>query len=254
MSARVLVTGGTGTLGREVVARLSAEGATVRVLSRHERPAAGPEADWAVGDLRAGTGLERALIDADAVVHCATGRGDLESTRNLIDVARRLGEPHLVYISIVGVDRVPLGYYRTKLAAEAMIASSGLPFTILRATQFHNLVRALFRAQRFSPTVAVPARTELQPVAVGEVAARLAELAVAAPAGRVPDFGGPEIRPVSELARVYLRAVSSRRRVLPVTVPGTVGRGLRAGGLLAPDHAAGTERFEDFLAARAASR
>src|SRR5439155_8289458 len=152
----VLVTGGTGTLGRAVVRRLRDEGRGVRVLSRRAR------GDGVVtGDLRTGAGLAKAVRDVDVVVHCATdrrfGRTDVAGTDQLIEAARAAGGPHLVFISIVGVDRVPYGYYQRKLAAERHIEASGLPYTILRATQFHDLVLAVLRVLARPPVMPLPA-------------------------------------------------------------------------------------------------
>ncbi len=250
MSRSILVTGGTGKLGREVLARLT-DSADVRVLSR--RSQSGGHHAWAVGDLRSGEGLDAAVTGVSTIVHCATApRGDLDATRNLIAAARHAGQsPHLLYISIVGVDRVPLGYYRTKLAAEALIESSGLPWTILRATQFHNLIVGICTAQRRLPVLLVPSATFFQPIDVGDVADRLVELAAGAPAGRVDDIGGPEIRTMASLATAYLRSSGRRRRIVAVRVPGRIGRGYRNGAHLAAEHAVGQVRFEQFLATSA---
>ncbi|WP_432094220.1 SDR family oxidoreductase [Streptomyces sp. bgisy100] len=251
MNGTVLVTGGTGTLGRAVVRRLLDDGRPVRVLSRRPRA----EADrmpytWATGDLRTGEGLDAALDGVTAVIHCATanGRGDVEATRLLTEAAQRAGRPHLVYISIVGIDRLPLGYYRAKLAAERLIEHSGLPWTVLRATQFHDLVARMTSAQRRLPVVLTVAGVRFQPVDVREVADRLAELAAGPAAGRVADMGGPEIRDATDLARSCLRAAGVRRRVVPLRLPGALVAGLRRGGNLVPDRAVGRITFEEFLA------
>lgn len=201
----ILVTGGTGTLGTAVVDQLLDAGHDLRVLSRRTHSAVARH-EWATGDLRTGDGMDAATSGVDAIVHCATtlGRKDVAATQRLIDSARRNGDPHLIYISIVGVDEVPLPYYRAKLEAEERVVSSGLPWTILRTTQFHDLVARMTSAQRRSPVIATLAGVDFQPIDVREVAARLAELAVGAPTGRVPDMGGPEIRSHRDLARVYL--------------------------------------------------
>ncbi|MGW9450598.1 SDR family oxidoreductase [Streptomyces sp. NPDC055632] len=240
----ILVTGGTGTLGRLVAERLREDGAEVRVLSRHARP-------YAV-DLREGTGLDAAVEGVDTVVHCAsTPRGgDDRAARHLIEASRRAGVRHLVYISIVGVDRVPLGYYRTKLAVEKMIEGSGLGWTVLRTTQFHDLVVEFLRNAARVPVVPLPAGVSDQPIEVAEVAARLAELAAGEPAGRVPDMGGPEVRTLAELARTYLNAIGQHRRLLNVPLAGKAYRGFRAGGHLTPERAVGKVTFEEFLAKR----
>ncbi|MEV3992450.1 NAD(P)H-binding protein [Streptomyces sp. NPDC049837] len=244
----ILVTGGTGTLGRHVVELLRADGHEVRVLSRHARP-------YAVDLREGGTGLDAALTGVDTVVHCASSPrgGDERAARNLIGAARRAGVGHLVYISIVGVDRVPLGYYRSKLAVERLVEESGLGWTVLRTTQFHDLVLAVLRAAARLPVLPAPAGVRDQPVEVTEVAARLAELAAGAPAGRVPDMGGPEVRTFPELARAYLRASGRRRPVVSVPLAGKAYRGFRAGGHLAPERAVGKVTFEEFLARRAIS-
>ncbi|MFD8590200.1 SDR family oxidoreductase [Streptomyces sp. NPDC059637] len=240
----ILVTGGTGTLGRLVTERLRADGHEVRVLSRHSRP-------YAV-DLREGTGLAAAVDGVDTVVHCATmpRGGDDLAARHLIEASRRAGVRHLAYISIVGVDRVPFGYYRTKLAVERTVEESGLGWTVLRATQFHDLVLQVLEGLAKPPVVLLPAGVADQPVEVAEVAARLAGLAAGEPAGRVPDMGGPEVRTLPELARAYLRASGRRRPLLNVLLAGKAYRAFRAGGHLAPERAVGEVTFEQFLAGR----
>lgn len=251
----ILVTGGTGTLGRIVVQRLAAQGRDVRVLSRRPRSAgwtaAGPgPAEWATGDLRRGRGIEAAVAGADVIVHCATGLGDVGAARHLIAAALGAGRPHLAYISIVGVDRVPFGYYKSKLAVEREVESCGLPWTVLRATQFHDLILRGCQALARPPVMLVPGRVAWQPIDAGEVAGRLAELAVGPAAGRVRDVGGPEVRAAVDLARSYLAARGRRRPVLPVRIPGAAFAGFRRGDHLAPEHAVGRMTFDQFLAAR----
>ncbi|WP_217208540.1 SDR family oxidoreductase [Streptomyces sp. AC550_RSS872] len=241
----ILVTGGTGTLGRLVTERLRADGHEVRVLSRHAQP-------YAVDLRKGGPGLDAALDGVDTVVHCATspGGGDEEAAAHLIAAARRGGVRHLVYISIVGVDRVPFGYYKSKLAVERLVEESGLGWTVLRATQFHDLLVRVLGILSKSPVMLLPARVKDQPVEVAEVAARLAELALDAPAGRVEDMGGPEVRTFDSLARAYLGATGRRRVVLRVPLRGKAYDGFRSGGHLAPGHAVGKGTFEEYLGRR----
>lgn len=248
MTGLILVTGGTGTLGRPLVQRLEAEGSSVRVLSRRPAPA-GPDTAgrWATADLKTGRGLDAAVADAEVIVHCATGRGDSGAARNLIDAAKRAGRPHLVYISIVGIDQVPVGYYKSKLDVERQVAGAGLPWTVLRATQFHQLILRGCEALARLPVMLVPAGTSFQPVDAAEVAVRLAELATGPAAGRTPDMGGPEVLGAADLARAYLRARGRHRAVLPVWLPGSAFAGYRAGAHLAPGHRAGRVTFAQFL-------
>jgi uncharacterized protein YbjT (DUF2867 family) len=241
MEPTILVTGGTGTLGRVLVDTLRSSGHAVRVLSRK------PGKDTAVGDLSANTGLDAALSGITTVVHCATdGRTDVTATTNLIGAATRAGVAHLVYISIVGVDRHPLFYYRAKYRVEQLVASSGIPWTILRATQFHNLVAGMFRAQRFLPVIFAPAFS-FQPIAVEDVASRLAELAMAEPSGRAADIGGPEVLTSRELAGQYRERMRGRRPILPLRLPGKTFAGYSTGLHLAPDNRYGTITFREFL-------
>jgi len=246
--AEILVTGGTGTLGRTLVARLHEQGYVPRVLSR--RPGPGRT----VGDLETGAGIAEALRGVDVVVHAASRRGqDVAQARTLLAAARAEGVAHLVFVSIVGVDRVPLGYYRDKVRVEQMIADSGVPWTVLRATQFHDLLVTLFAALGRSPVLPVLAGAWFQPVDVRDVADRLAALVVNAPAGRVPDLAGPQIRSMADLARTWARANGRRRAVLPLPLPGRLARAVRTGGLLDPAHADGRITFEEFLMGAPAS-
>ncbi|RKT03583.1 uncharacterized protein YbjT (DUF2867 family) [Streptomyces sp. 3211.6] len=244
----ILVTGGTGNLGALVVGRLRDRGHEVRALSRSS--AAYPV------DLRDGGGLDAAMAGAQVVVHCASSPrgGDDVAAGHLIAAARRAGTvTNLVYISIVGVDVVPFGYYRTKLRVERMLEDSGLGVTILRTTQFHDLVAEVTASMAklpLVPVVPLPKGVPVQPIAVEEVADRLAELAVPDPAGRVADMGGPEVRTLEEWGRAYLAAVGSRRRVAGVPLAGRTYAAFRRGGILAPDRAAGRITFGEYLERR----
>jgi uncharacterized protein YbjT (DUF2867 family) len=247
----ILVTGGTGRVGVPTVERLRAAGHDVRVLSRREGDGR------LVGDLRSGEGVREAIAGAETVVHLATrngvGTGEEGLMRTIVDVSRAAGVRHIVYSSIVGVDRIPLGYYRQKLEAERLLEASGLPHTILRATQFHQLVASLFARQRLLPVVLVP-RISFQPIAVEDVAARITEFATAEPAGRVPDVGGPEQLTARELARQWADAASVRRRFAEVSLPGKTFAAYAAGHNLVPGPPYGTRTFSEFLAATYGTR
>ena len=248
----ILVTGGTGVLGRRLVPLL-AEHADVRVLTRGDGTVEG--ATMARGDLATGEGLQAALEGVDVIVHAATAgfdRGepdrDVATTRRLLEAIS--GEPHFVYISIVGVDEIPLAYFQAKFATERLVEESGLPWTILRTTQFHDLVLTMFGLLAKAPVAVVPRGIEVQPVDTGEVAERLAELALGEPAGRVPDLGGPRVERVDDLMRTYLTAVRRRRPILRLPLPGKAAATYRAGRHLAPANATGVRSFTDELLAR----
>jgi uncharacterized protein YbjT (DUF2867 family) len=250
----ILVTGGTGTLGRLVVPLLRSAGADVRVLSRKARePADG--ISYVVGDLATGAGVADATAGVGTIVHLAgSAKGDEDKARTLVAAASQAR--HLVYISVVGADRVPVvsgvdramfGYYAAKRAAELVVESSGVPWTTLRATQFHDLILTLARGMARLPVCPVPSGLRAQPIDAAEVATRLVDLALGSPAGLVPDLAGPEIHGLDDLVRTYLHAVGKRRPILPLRLPGQAIRALRAGANLAPDHPTGTLTWTKFL-------
>src|SRR4051812_9855827 len=257
MASPILVTGGTGTLGRLVVPRLRDAGCTVRVLSRRSREA-GEGIEFVTGDLSTGEGIEAAVEGAQIIVHCAgSPKGDETKTLNLVRAASRAGARHLVYISVVGAGRIPVvsgvdramfGYFASKLAAERVVADSGLPWTTLRATQFHELVFKTVQQMARMPVIPVPAGFRFQPIDAGEVAVRLVELALGTPAGLVPDMAGPRVYKMAELLRGYLQACDRHRPLIPVWLPGKAAQALRAGANLALGQAVGRRTWEEFLA------
>jgi uncharacterized protein YbjT (DUF2867 family) len=249
----VLVTGGTGTLGRLVVGRLVDRGRPVRSLSRRPHPP-GERIEYLRGDLRTGAGVAAALDGVSTVVHCASApKGDADATGTLVRAAAALRRPpHLVFISIVGADRVSFGYIRAKLAAERLVGDSGVPWTILRATQFYDLILAGAAKAARLPVVPVPHGFLVQPVDADDAAARLVELTLRGPSGRVADLGGPQVATAAELVHAYLTAVGRRRRVVELPVPGT--RAAREGALLPARSGSdrGERTWAEFLAARSA--
>jgi uncharacterized protein YbjT (DUF2867 family) len=261
MASPILVTGGTGTLGRLVVPLLKNAGCDVRVLSRrgHERE---DGIEFVTGDLASGEGVGAAVNGTEIIVHLAgSTKGDEDKARHLIRATSPAGVRHLVYISVVGADRIPLvsgidramfGYFGSKLAAEQAVADSGLPWTTLRATQFHDLLLMVARQMAKLPVIPIPTGIRFQPVDTGEVAARLVQLALDKPAGLVPDLAGPRTYEMADLLRQYLRACRKRRLLVPVRLPGSAAQAFRAGANLAPDRAVGRRSWEEFLADRVA--
>lgn len=250
MTREVLVTGATGTLGRKVVGEATEAGHNVRALSRRSHVGY-TGVHWHQGDLLSGEGIDSALDGIDTVIHCATQGTrdkDVTSTENLITAARKAGVAHIVYVSIVGIDRIPLPYYKTKLRVERVLEASGVGHTVLRATQFHDLIRVTFSLQRFSPVLWTVRGAQFQPIDTHDVATRLVELIDAEPAGRVADIGGPAVHSHAELARMYLDARGGRRPVVEAPVPGRIVAGYREGANLVPDNPVGTVGFAEFLA------
>jgi uncharacterized protein YbjT (DUF2867 family) len=150
-------------------------------------------------------------------------------------------------VSIVGIDRIPLPYYKTKLRVEQTLEASGIGHSVMRATQFHDLVKTSFTIQRFVPLLCTLKGVRFQPIDTRDVAARLIELIDCEPAGRVADIGGPKVHTHAELGRMYLAACGGRRPVAEIPVPGRIAAGYRSGANLAPENAAGVVDFAGFL-------
>ena len=245
----ILVTGGTGTLGRLVVARLRAQtGRELRVLTRRDGQA--PDGvKFVTGDLATGEKLGLSVDGAETILHLAgSSKGDEDKARRLVDAAAKAGTSHLVYISVVGSDRIPVdsgvdramfGYFAAKHAAERLVAESGVPFTTLRATQLHDLMLTVAQQMSKLPVMPVPSGFRFQPIDAGEVADRLVELALGSPAGLVPDMGGPRVYRMADLVRGYLRSAGKRRLLVPFPVPSRAARAFRDGANLALDRAVG---------------
>ena len=225
---KVLVTGGTGALGHHIVETLLKEtDATARIMSRSAPPTnLVPRTEWAQADLESGLGLAEAVHDIDVIIHAASDylvhpqQADVEGTRVLLLQAQAAGVSHLIYISIVGIDRIPLPYYKHKMAAEEIIKSSGIPWSILRATQFHSLIDYILLELTKPLLVALlPTELKFQPVDASEVASRLVQMALVTPAGYVPEIGGPCVLTLGEMAHTWLAVRGLHPAVLPVRFP-----------------------------------
>lgn len=242
---KVAVAGGTGVVGRYVVAAVAAQGHTPVVLSRS-----------AGVDLVTGRGLDEALAGADAVVDVSnvttlSRRRSVAffetATRHLVDAGRRAGVAHHVALSIVGCDRVDLGYYAGKVRQEELVLAAGVPGSVLRATQFHEFPGQL--VERGRGPVVVPDMLS-QPIAAREVGAALAELALGDPVGMAPEIAGPEQLRMPEMVRALLRARGEDRRVWTLRLPGRAARAAATGGLLPTGPGPrGVQTYAEWLAA-----
>jgi uncharacterized protein YbjT (DUF2867 family) len=223
---RVAIVGGTGTLGRQVTEQLRARGHEVRVISR--------TATRYRADLTTGAGLDDAVSGCDAVVDASNNSSKaaaatlVEGTRRLLAAEGRAGVAHHLCVSVVGCERLPMGYFRVKAAQEAAVAAGPVPWTIVRATQFHEYLAAMMGAGARYGLVPVP-RGLVQPVASAEVARAVAEAVAGGPRrGRV-EVGGPEVTGFRELAVTWRRAAGKKAVLVPLPLPGRLGRALRAG-------------------------
>ena len=244
----VLVTGGTGALGKLLLEPLQAAGHTVRQLSRRGTGSGGVRADLATGH-----GLAGAVDGAELIVHAASdARGDpwqvdVAGTRRLVEAVDRSRLRHLVYVSIVGVDRIPFGYYRAKFAAEQVLTASGLPVTVLRSTQFHTFVDYLFQTLHRGPILPVPRGWRLAPVDAAEVAAHITALAGGPPSGGIVEFRGPEDRSAAELARDWAARHAPGTRVVALPVPGKLGAAFRGGAAVPTGTSQGRRTYAEHV-------
>jgi uncharacterized protein YbjT (DUF2867 family) len=238
----VLVTGGSGVLGSALVPLLADAGHDVRTHT---------------GDLNTGAGVAAAVEGAEVIVHAASdtrrfGRSDVDQTRHLMQAASAAPTvQHIVYVSIVGIDSIPLYYYLRKLACEGVVAASGIPFTIQRATQFHELIELLIRTAGRLAFTPLPLDFKFQTIAAREAAVRIAELAGARPRGRALDIGGPQVQTLAEMVATWQAAGLPGRKIVRLPVPGRVGDAFRRGLNTCPDQASDGETWSEFVVGRA---
>ncbi len=243
---KIAVAGGTGVVGRHVVRELESRGHEPVVLSRSHGI-----------DLTKGNGLDEALAGVGVVVDVSNTNAMSRraavaffsaATGMLLAAEERAEVGHHVALSIVGIDRVPLGYYMGKLRQEKLCLAGRVPATVLRATQFHEFPAQLLERIPRSPVIPVP-RMWSQPVAAREVAGALVEAALDQPAGRLPDLAGPRVERLEDLVRQLLKARGRRRLILPIRVPGKAGRAMAEGSLIATRNGLrGTLTFDQWLA------
>lgn len=233
--SRILITGGSGKLGRALTPLLLEAGHTVRVMSRREpNPGEDDGIERAVADLATGDGVAEATAGVDVIIHAAssafrrTKQIDVEGTAHLLHTAKAANVQHFLYISIVAVDALSFSYYRYKWEAEQIIEAGDVPYTILRAPQFHYLIDGLFTGLAKLPVLIAPNDIRVNVMDRREVAVRMAELVQLGPSGRVPDIGGPERLSFYEMAEAWVAARGLNKRVAHLRMPGKFAAELRA--------------------------
>jgi uncharacterized protein YbjT (DUF2867 family) len=260
---KILVTGGTGHLGQEIVARLASPDHRVRILARNPGPTTHPTVEWIRGDLATGAGIEPAVAGVDTIVHAATHspaaqRGglrprdffgsptdvDIDGTRRLLEVAGAAGVAHFLHISIVGVQQSRLPYSRVKAAAEDLVSASPVPWSIVPATAFYWLLGRMFDHMADRRWWAVP-NLAMQPCDATDFAGYVVECLRDGPRGRRDDFGGPEILTMVELARAYQAARGAHRRILGLPMPAFAQRA--AGPQTCPQGRHGPTTWSEWL-------
>ncbi len=257
---RILVTGGAGGLGREIVSCLQTTNHIVRVMSRAAAPS--PTADnpleWAQADVENDTGLAQAVTGVDIIVNAMSLPArpqavDVDGTRRLLAAARKAGVSHVLHISIVGIDRIPTPYYQAKVAAEQMVIESGVPYSIWRATQFHSLLDGFLTPLRTSDTASVlsrPPEAQYQLLDTREAAEALLPHITAAPAGRLPDLGGPQVLTLDTIIRRWQESQGIKRPVVYLPEEPIIGDAFRHGYNTVPSNPYGKITWADYLKQR----
>ena len=242
---KIAIAGGTGTVGRHVVSIAKDRGHQVVSLSR---------ADGV--DLVTGRGLDDALRGVDTVIDVSgiqtrsTKKAVdffTNSTQNLLAAEKKAGARHHIALSIVGIDKATSGLYAGKLVQEDTVRHGGVPWTLLRSTQFHEFVPMTVGIASLGPLVLVP-QMRTQPVAAREVAEALVDAADAGPRGSVADLGGPRAEELDDLVRAYLQKSRKRKQIAKLFIPGSMGKAMRSGDLIPkPGAAVGRQTFQEWL-------
>jgi uncharacterized protein YbjT (DUF2867 family) len=208
---KIVVIGGTGLIGSKAVAILRHGG--------HEVAAASPKSG--INSIT-GEGLKEVMADAQVVIDLANSpsfedKAVLEffetSGRNLLAAEAAVGVRHHVALSIVGIDRTDNGYFRAKVAQEKLIKTSGTPYTVIRSTQFLDFLGAIAASSADGNIVRLPPCL-FQPIAADDVAAIVADVALAEPRNGIVEIAGPERAPFNEIVARYLKAVGDPREVV----------------------------------------
>ncbi|GAB4056021.1 SDR family oxidoreductase [Spirosoma litoris] len=261
---KALIIGGSGVLGSTVVNELQKNQVSFQVGSRYQiktdaysRVNQGSNLPWTKVDLLTGQGLKEALAGVDTVFHLASGQGKIGSesvevviTRNLLEVVKRSEVKHLIYSSIVGVDQIPYSYYQAKFAAEKMIQESKVPFTILRATQFHNFVDYVLSKLLSLPVGFVPKKLRIQPIQVEAVAQELYRLAQAGGQQTIVNLGGPQVYDAGTLTKLWMKSQNISKPILPIPIIGSIFTGISQGNATCREVATDSQTWEDYLVER----
>lgn len=251
---RILVTGGKGVLGSALIPQLLKAGYQVSATSRRPPKVKASLVDWRRLDLTTDSDLSNVVAGIDTIVHAASNGAmrthtiDVTGTHRLLDYAEKAGVQHFLYISIVGIDRIPFAYYKHKLAAEQHVKMAKLPWSILRITQFHSLIDMFVKPLTRLPMALLPTDFKFQTIAPVEAARSVLEAVQAGPGEMFPDVGGPEVFTLGDMLRPWLAARGERRWVARLPIPGQVGDGFRQGFNTVPGNRYGKITWQEWLA------
>ncbi|MEK7257740.1 MAG: NAD(P)H-binding protein [Bacteroidota bacterium] len=255
--SQILITGGTGLLGKSLASILKENLLPYTLASRSKPPGGAP---WTPLDLVTGEGIEQAVAGKRIIFHLASAtrkpsrQADVEGTKRLLEAAAKNGVAHFIFISIVGIEKVPMKYYKLKLEAEREIIASGLPYSILRATQFHEFVDFLLRKTLAAPFAWLPKKGLVQPIETRAAAWKLFQLMKGRPLNGTVEIAGAEILTAGELAKSWLKIQGKRRLILNLPPIGSALRAIAAGGLTKKEAAVDCQTWQDWLAEKYASK
>lgn len=247
---RILVTGSTGQLGSALLNQLKDTDCSVKMTSRR-KPKCGENFDWVYSDMLSGQGLEEAAKDVDVVIHAATSPMKKTKEIEVLGLSNFLSKlthiKHFIYPSIVGIEDIPFKYYKYKYEAEKVLKQSFIPYTIVRATQFHGFVDSLFLSKPVFKGYFIPGNIKFQTVDVGEFANHLINLTEKGPQGKTDEFAGPKIMTLREMTDLKIEINNQPNRVYSFSFPGRLYKALLEGKNTNPIQKVGTVTFEDFL-------
>ncbi len=252
---KVLVTGGNVNLGKHVVEVLLKKGLETAVLTTKTNNASQNEVQFFTGNLFENIGLKEAAENVEVIIHCASNprsflETDIIGTTNLLNAVDRNSIKHFIYISIVGIDKSDYPYYQGKFEVENIIANSGIPFTILRTTQFHdfvlNMIKTLDQSEA-SDSIKIPSGLRFQSVAIKEVAELLVSLSLEESKGLIEDFGGPEILHLEEMTKSYLEAIKSNKLIKLEKSEDIRHKLFTTGVNLCPENHSGKQTWKEYL-------
>lgn len=252
---RILITGGTGLLGSAIANNLQSTGHTIRIMSRGPAPVGTPH-EWATADLAEQTGLAAAVCDVDVIVHCASQSGrvqetDVLGTQALLEVAKSAGVGHVVYPSIIGIDKIDLSYYKAKLEAEDIVSHSGIPYTIGRLSQFHHfamqIIDTAWQKTRWMPVLPLPTRWQFQTIDVRDVATLWRPSILGQATGFLPAMAGPEILTLGAMTSVWRKARGIIKPVVNLSPRTGISIGFTAGFNTLPGTSYGSITWKDYI-------
>lgn len=250
MYLRILVTGSTGQLGSALLNQLKGSEYKVKITSRKKPVVIGPF-EWVYSDLLTGEGIEEAVKDVEVIIHAATSPIKNSRIIEVIGLEKFLSKlqhiKHFIYPSIVGIDEIPLKYYKLKYEAEELLKNSSIPYTIVRGTQFHSFVENLLLSKPLFKRYVIPGNIKFQSIDVGEFANHLIDIINKVPQGRTDDFGGPDIMTLREMAELKIKINNETNKVLNISLPGKLYKSFYDGKNTNFSQKIGKITFEEYL-------